>query len=354
MLEEIASDMYFGNTVFDYSKALFIVLGSVIAGKITYYFINRYLKKLCEKTKGRLDDLLIDAIEEPLIVAIVIGGLYVAAQTLVIPDVAMPAVAGVITALFILDIVWLLLRTIDIGIKEIIVPITQKTDTALDDQLIPIISKGIKIIVVILGILVIMSKFGIDITALVAGLGIGGLALALASKDTVENVFGAFAILLDKPFMVKDRIIVEGVTGDVLEVGLRSTRLLTVDNTELYIPNAKVVTGKVENISRPDRGLVKTANLALTYGTTSQKLREGIDIIKAILAQTDGVDQAHSPTVVFNKFDDSDLQIFVKYWVLDYLKHYEVTSAVNMQIKERFEAAGIEFAYPTQTIILAK
>jgi MscS family membrane protein len=353
-VEELMQQAYFGNTLMDYLKALLIILSSIVAGKVVYYFINRYLKKLAEKTETQLDDLIIDAIEEPLIVAIVAGGVYLAFQTLVMPDAAVPLVAGLITAAFIIDAVWLAVRIVDILIKEVLMPITQKTDSNLDDQLMPIISKGFKAIIAILGLLIILSKFGIDITALVAGLGIGGLAFALASKDTVENMFGAFAILLDKPFMVKDRIIIEGVTGDVMEVGLRSTRLKTLDNTELYLPNAKIVTGKVENISRPDRGLVMTVKLNVTYETSTAKLKEALGIVKAILADVDGISRGQEPTVVFNEFEDSSLQILVKYWISDYSKKYIIANDINLRIKEGFEKAGVEFAYPTQKIYLAK
>ncbi|MFH0862330.1 MAG: mechanosensitive ion channel family protein [Candidatus Altiarchaeota archaeon] len=354
ILEDALLATYFGNTLLEYIKALTIILLSVIVGKLAYLIINRYLKKLTEKTNTRLDDMLIDAIEEPLLVAIVAGGIYIALQTLTVPPETMDILSNILTAIFILDAVWLAIRTIDIVIKEILMPLTSKTNSTLDDQLIPIISKGFKAMIAILGLLIILSRFGIDITALIAGLGIGGLAIALASKDTVENMFGAFAILLDKPFMVKDRIIIEGVTGDVLEVGLRSTRILTLDNTELYIPNSKIVTSRLENISRPDRSIVKNVKLNLTYETPGEKVKEALETVKKILAETDGVDHSRQPTAVFNKFDDSSLEIYVKYWVEDYLKHYDTGSRVNLQIKERFEKAGIAFAYPTQKIVIAK
>jgi MscS family membrane protein len=354
MIEELMSASYFGNTILDYSRALGIVLGAVIVGKIIYYFINRYLKKLAAKTETNLDDLIIDAIEEPIVIFIFAGGLYVALKTLNISASALPITSGIVTTIFIMDVVWLLLRLIDIVIKEVLLPITKKTDSNLDDQLIPIFSKGVKAAVVIIGLLVTLSNFGVDITALIAGLGIGGLALALASKDTVENIFGAFAILLDKPFMINDRLIIEGVTGDVMEVGLRSTRLLTLDHTELYIPNSKIVTSKVENISRPSSHLAVSYKLSVTYETTGAKLKEAMAIVKRILDETDGISKDFATTVAFTEFADSSLEILVKYWIDDYKKKPQVVDRVNMRIKEGFEKAGIEFAYPTQRVYLAK
>ncbi len=352
--QELLQETYFGNTILSYAEALGIVLLSVIVGKIVYYLINQYLKELFRKTENKLDDLLIDAIEEPLVVFIFTWGLYIALHTLVIHPNIIPLTDGIVTAMVVMTVAWLLIRVINIGVNEYLVPLARKTDSSLDDQLIPIFSKGLKAVVIVLGLLVVLSNFGIDITALVAGLGIGGLAVALASKDTVENMFGAFAILVDKPFTVRDRIIVDGVTGDVLEVGLRSTRLLTLDNTELYMPNSRIAMSKIENISRPSRHLAVVETICLTYETPQAKLREAISIVKEVLSKTDGVYGGYAPTVAFTDFADSSLNVMVKYWVNDYLDKALVLDRVNQEVKERFEKAGIEFAYPTQKVILSK
>jgi MscS family membrane protein len=354
MLADLVQDTYFGNSILNYAEALGIVLASILVGKVVYFFTNMYLKKLTAKTETRLDDLLIDAIEEPLVVFIFAGGLYVAIQTLAMPPGALAAAMGIVTTVFVMAVAWLIIRFIDIAVQEYLLPLSKKSETNLDDQLIPLFSKGLKAIVAVVGILVVLSNFGVDITALIAGLGIGGLAFALASKDTVENMFGAFAILLDKPFMVGDRITVDGVTGDVLEVGLRSTRLQSLDNTEIYIPNSKVVMSRIENVSRPDPALVITATLSIVYQTPSAKLEEGIGIVKTILSQSEGVHQKYAPTVIFKEFSQSSLDIMVKYWIDDYKEKWTIIDRVNRGIKERFEKSGIEFAYPTQTVILSK
>jgi len=352
--EEIVARQFFGNTLGAYLTAVGIVLASVIVGKIAYLIINRYLKMLTAKTETDLDDMLLDASEEPAVVFIVIMGLRVALNTLSMPANLQTFASGLVTALITMDVVWLVIRLIDILIKKIVIPAAQKTDTSVDDQLIPMLSKGLKLGVAVVGALVVISNFGFDISALIAGLGIGGLAFALASKDTVENMFGAFAILLDKPFTVKDRVAIDGVTGDVMEIGLRSTRILTLDHTELYIPNAKVVTNHIENISRPTRHLAVTEKLGITYETPVGKVREGMDIIRKILSETEGITKEYPPTVAFSEFSDYSLTIFIKYWVDDYGKTMDVRNEVNQKIKERIERADIKFAYPTQKVFLAK
>ncbi|MFH1056006.1 MAG: mechanosensitive ion channel family protein [Candidatus Altiarchaeota archaeon] len=354
MLDGFLLNEYYGNTVLSYVKAAVIVLASVIVGKVVYYILNRHIKKLLEKTETKLDDMLVDAAEEPAVVAIFILGLYAASQTLIMPAGLQTYSAEIITAFLILDVVWLVIRLVDIVVNEVVLPVAAKSDTTLDDQLIPILSRGVKVVVIAFGFMIILSNFGFDITALVAGLGIGGLAVALASKDTIENMFGAFAILIDKPFAIRDRVVIDGKVGDVMEVGLRSTRLLTLDHTELYIPNSKVATSYIENISRPTSRLAVTEKLNVTYETSIGKLREGIDIVKGVIAETEGILREYEPTVVFKEFEESSLEVFVKYWVEDYTKSLTVKNSVNQKIKERFEKAGIEFAYPTQKVYIAK
>jgi len=354
LFAEFIAIEFYGNTVLAYMKAVGIVLASIVLGKAAYYLINRYIKKLLAKTETKLDDLLMDAVEEPMIVFIIVWSLHLALQSLLMPVSFQVYVGGLVTVLLILDVMWLVLRVIDIVIQEVVLPLTSKTDTTLDDQLMPILSRGLKILTVILGVLIILSNLGIEITPLIAGLGVGGLAVALASKDTVENMFGAFAILLDKPFSIKDRVVIDKVTGDVMEVGLRSTRIVTLDHTELYVPNSKVVTGIIENLSRPNRCLVVEEKLAVTYDTPVQKIREGISIVKKILAETEGVSKDYATCVTFEDFADSSLIILMKFWVEEYLQIHEVKSQVNQKIKEEFEKARIEFAYPTQKIYIAK
>jgi MscS family membrane protein len=354
MAQDILPGVYFGNSVLDYTMALGIVLASIVIGKVVYYLTNNWLRKLTGKTKSKLDDLLIDSLEEPLVFLIFIAGLYLASTTLTLPESIKEWSTEIVTALVILDAVWVIIRLVDIAVNHYIKPLTDKTSTYLDDQLLPIVRRGLKAVAVIIGVLTVMGTFGVNVTAVVAGLGIGGLAVALASKDTVENMFGAFAILLDKPFSINDRVVIDGITGDVMEVGLRSTRIRTLDNTELYIPNTKVVTSNIENISRPDRSLVVLSTISVTYDTELRKLREGMDAVRMILRETEGVSGEYTPTIVLKEFGSSGMNILVKYWVEDYEDRLLVMDRVNQRIKEEFEKAGIEFAFPTQTIHIAK
>jgi MscS family membrane protein len=347
-------EFYFGNTLQEYSLALALIVSSIIIARIVNIILEKYVKTALKRTQTDLDELLLGAFEGPFSALIIVLGIWYAILGLSLPPQVEPHVLGVVTAFFVLDMMWLIIRLIDIFINRILKPISSRTRTDLDDQLLPILSKGMKASAIILGFLIILSNFGFDVTALIAGLGIGGLAVALASKDTIENMFGAFAILLDKPFLVHDRVIIDGVTGDVLEVGLRSTRILTLDGTQLYVPNLKVVTSHIENLSRPDRKIAVKMTLGLVYQTSSEKMDEAKEILADILTNTEGVSTHKKPTISFNEFGASSLNIYMKYWVKDYSKRLKVVDLVNSQIKRRLEKAGLEFAYPTQTLYVQK
>ncbi|MBU0762913.1 MAG: mechanosensitive ion channel family protein [Candidatus Altiarchaeota archaeon] len=354
MAFEMLSETFFGNTLYDYSLAFAIVLIFALFGRIFYYISNSYFKKQAAKTATKYDDLLIDALEEPAVLLIIGLGMVFGIRTLNIENTYWTLALHIVTSIFVLSGVWALVRVIDIFLKEYMGSIAKKSNTKLDDQLLPVLRKGLKLTVILIGALVIFSNFGVDITALIAGLGIGGLALALAAKDTVENLFGAFAIFFDKPFSVGDRVVVDGVTGDVMEVGLRSTRIRTLNNTQLYIPNSKVVMSNLENISRPNHSIAQTITLTLTYATSPKKIREAIVIVKKILSTTEGVSDKYEPTVIFNEFASSSLNILVKFWIVDYRGRQKVINEVNTKILEQFTRAKLEFAYPTQTVHLKK
>jgi MscS family membrane protein len=345
---------FFGNTLFEYFLAFGAILLFILLGKTFYYYSNSYFKKQADKTNTRYDNLIIDALEGPAVLLIISLGFLVGINILFIQEGIRNILINLVTVALVYSAVWALTRLVDILVGEYLMSLAKRTDTKLDNQLLPILKKGLKVIVLIVGILVILSRFGVDITAVLAGLGIGGLAIALAAKDTVENLFGAFAIFFDKPFKVGDRVVLGDRTGDVMEVGLRSTRIKTMDNTELYIPNSKVVTANVENISRPNRCLAYSMTLSLTYDTLPEKMKHAIELVKKILAETEGVSDKYTPTVVFRDFGPSSLDVFVKFWIRDYKERMIVVDRINQRVLEEFSKAKIEFAYPTQTVYVKK
>ena len=346
MREFLAQDFY-GNSIQSWAISLGIFVGAIIVAKILYWFIGKYVKRITERTKTNLDDLLIDKLEEPVVYGIAIIGFYWGFHRLSFGEDVDHFFDHVFTIIFTLNITWLLVRVVDSLIEEYIVPVVSKTESDLDDQLLPLLRKLLKAILWAMGIIIGLNNAGFDVMALIAGLGIGGLALALAAQDTVKNIFGGVMILLDKPFKISDRIKMDGFDGIVEEVGIRSTRVRTLEGRLVTIPNMHFSETAVENVSmEPTRKVV--LNLGLTYDTTPEGMQKAMDILKQIILDQTGVQD--ECLVSFNTWGDSSMGILFIYYITDMDNLLQVQTDVNMAILKQFNESGLEFAFPSRTV----
>lgn len=328
-----------------------IIGASVILSKVLYWVFSNVFKKLTERTKTRLDDILVDHIEEPVVFAVVIAGIYYALHRLHFTDTLDDWIGKVYFFLIVFNIAWLLNRLIDSLIEEYLEPLVKATEGDLDDQLLPILRRVIHFIVWSMAIVIGLNNAGYDVGALIAGLGIGGLAFALAAQDTVANVFGGITVFFDKPFTIHDRIQVSGYDGTVTEVGIRSTRLKTLAGRIVTIPN-KVFNGTIiENVSaEPSRKIVQV--LGLTYDMDETKVEQAIKILKEIHEQN--MDTTEDSIVSFSAFGDFSLNITFIYFIKKEADIMNTQTWMNMEILKRFNAAGLDFAFPSQTIYTKK
>jgi small-conductance mechanosensitive channel len=231
----------------------------------------------------------------------------------------------------------------------------QREDNLLDQTFVQMMRLFARIIVIVFGaIYLIRAVSGKPLSALLAGLGIGGLAVALAAQDTLKNFFGSIMIMLDKPFTVGQRIVADGHDGTVEEIGFRSTRVRTLTGHLVTVPNEKLATDSIENIGRRP-SIRRLANITITYDTPLKKVKKAIEIIREILDNHEGMDPEFPPRVYFNEFNDTSLNIIMIYWFFppDYWAYLEFNQRVNIEIMRRFEEEGIEFAFPTTTTYLA-
>jgi len=183
--------------------------------------------------------------------------------------------------------------------------------------------------------------------AVLAGLGIGGLALAMAAKDTVSNIFGGFTIFTDRPFSLNDRVKVAGFDGTITEIGIRSTRLRTLAGTEVTIPNSTFSGSAVENVSaEPSRKVV--VNLGLTYDTTPEGMEQAMAILRSVAEADEDLEE--NVLISFNAFGDFALNILFIYYITKGADILSVQTRLNLEILRRFNAAELEFAFPTQTL----
>ncbi len=350
--ETLISMTFFNNTLLQYLIFIAIICGALLVGKIAYYIIKNFVKVLTAKTETVADDMLIEVTEHPAIFLIFIIGFYIAYKTLTLSESSEVTFFNIVMVMFIINLTWFFTRLLDGLIKFYLIPFSKKTETDMDDALIPITRKFGKIILIFISAIIILDKFGYNVTSLVAGLGIGGLAVALAAQETLSNVFGGITLLTDKPFSLNDRVRVASKEGFVKEIGVRSTKITTMDGSELVIPNANIAKDVIENVTREKERRVRFI-IGVTYDTDVKKLEKAITIVKKIVNDEPGVTK-NKCDVFFDEFASSSLNLVVIYWIKDLTNIFQVKNDINFKIKEAFEKEKIEFAYPTQTIYTKK
>ena len=345
---EIIHQEFYGNSILNWGIAVGILILSFVVVKMLYWIFSNVIRRLTSKTKTNLDDVLIDKLEKPLTYLVLILGYWISIHYLVFKEEVEIVLENVAYFLLVIDVTAVLSRIVDALISEVIMPITEKSDSSFDNQLIPVIQKGVRSIIWILGIIIGLDNIGFDITAMIAGLGIGGLALALAAQDSVKNIFAGIMIFLDKPFRIKDRIQVDGFDGIVEEVGLRSTRLRTLEGRIVTIPNSRFTDNSVTNVTSQPTLKVKL-NLGLTYDTDENQMQKAIDILEDIVKDQEAITDDYAAG--FNGFGDFSLNILFIYYVKPDSHWLDTQTLVNKEILRRFNKEGLEFAFPTQTIL---
>ncbi|EKN11778.1 MULTISPECIES: mechanosensitive ion channel family protein [Parabacteroides] len=339
-----------GNTLESWGISILIIVGAVVVVKLISLFSRKVLKPFITRTPNHLDNVIYYSLESPIKFAVMLLGIWIAIHRLVYPDNFVKTIDNAYRILIVLDITWVFARLIG-GLLEIYL---RKDSTGQTHKMMPIIKRTALVLVWIIGIVMALSNIGVNISALLGTLGIGGIAFALAAQDTVKNIFGAFTIFTDKPFNIGDTIRVDSFEGTVIDVGARSTKIMDYDKRIITFPNYKITDANIINISsEPKRRVV--LNLGLTYDTTPEKMKEALDILKAIPERVENVSSNPSDTTaVFTNYADSALVIMYIYFIEKQGDILGVTSNMNMEILSSFNKAGLEFAFPTQTVYIQK
>lgn len=347
-MNEFLDKVYYGNTIYHWGISLGILLAFILLAKIAYWVIGKALRGLTSRTKTKLDDLIIDKVEQPAIMAIILSGFLIAFNRLVFPENTTNFIHNSTYLAGAINITWMFVRIIDALMEEYLTPYAQRSDNKLDDQLIPILRRGIRVSLWILGIIVGLNNAGFDVAALIAGLGIGGLAVALAAQDTVKNIFGGMMIFMDKPFRIGDRVVIDGMDGVVEDIGLRSTRIRQLDGRLITMPNGHFSESPVLNITKePQRRI--NVKIGLVYGTSDEKLENALEILRTITKDHPLID--HSKTVAFfESFGEFSLNLSLFYFIEPDQDNNQIQGEINQKILTAFRNSGIEFAYPTQVV----
>jgi MscS family membrane protein len=349
MLEQII----FKNTIHDWIISLVIIAGGLLLNK-GIVLLNKYvIQKVTVRTKNRLDDILFKMLESPVLLGITLFTIWIAAKRLDLGAPVESMIAKSFRVLTVVNITWFVARLVKALIEEYLAPKAEQADfKRLDIHLMSIIRRTALGVIWALGIVTALTNAGLNVGALITGLGIGGLAFALAAQDTIKNIFGGFTIFTDRPFRIGDQIKVDGFNGFVEEIGIRSTRIRTLEKRIVTIPNYKIVEASVENISNEPMHLV-AMKLRLNYKTDPAKMNEAIVILKDIALKLDGVDST-TVTVGFTEFTEFAMIISFSYFIKKEADIMVTTNLVNSEILVAFNKADLQFAFPTQTVYLEK
>ncbi len=309
--------------------------------------ILRWLKKRADQTETRLDDIIIRAVGTPLVIGIIVLSVYFALTRfdLVPAFLAGISTAQVINAVFIVLAAWIISVFFHNLIDTYGAEIAEKTDTDLD-RLVPILLTTARYLIWFVTFLLLLANFEVDITPLLAGAGIAGIALALAAQDILSNFLGGAIIAIDKPLRTGDRVRINTFFGDVVSVGPRSTRIKTMDNQIVILPNSTVTTSVVINYTMPDMTLKVRVPFSVAYGSDMDRVT-GIllDIACEAAEKTPWVLTEPAPSVYFREFGDSSLNGQLLLWTKNYDYEWDVQDWVIRQIDRRFreEKIGIPF-----------
>ncbi len=268
-----------------------------------------------------------------------------------LPEAAYSLASRLLLALLTATVAFVLVKLVDVFIA-FLKPRIGESESRLDDQLLPLLSGALKAVILVIVAVLILQNSGYNISGLLAGLGLGGLAVALALQPTLANVFAAVTIFVDRPFQIGDGVSVAGVSGCIEGIGLRSTRIRTYEGTLVTIPNSSIVSAQVDNLQvRPTRRT--TFTIGVTYDTSSEKLETAVAILRDVMEQHPGTETSRAH---FKSYGESALILDIAHWCkyLDYSKYLACLEEINFEIKKRFEDEGIEMAYPTQTVHLVQ
>ena len=336
---------------------LFTAFGIILATLILRGFLTRFLfarlTALAKRTRMEYDDRLLDALQKPAETLIFVIGIFLAIAVLpVVPEWQTMINLGFRGASMVI-VFWGLLRLVDVLVDAATAALGTRAADGAIHGFAPLIKRATRIFLLVIAVVMVVDNLGFDIGGILATLGVGGLAFAIAAKDTVANLYGSIALIIDRPFKVGDWIQVGSeVDGDVEEIGLRSTKVRTWPKTVISIPNAVLANEKINNWSRMPKRRVKQV-VGVTYETRPETMNLLVEDIRQLLREDPGVNQEFI-LVNWTDFGASSLDILVYYFTntTKWLEYMEVRQRMNTKIAEAVEARGSSVAFPTRTLYL--
>ena len=332
--------------------AALIFLAFWLLARVVRWFLVNWGPRLTSFTSTDLDDRILLRITPPAGLVVTFTGLYLAVKSLPLPEKAHVAAAGSLFIANMILITNIAYRAGDEVLRWYGDRLGDKDRGGLDRQIMPLVEKVGTIFLITMALIITLKHFNYDILSLVTALGIGSLAIGMAAKDTLANMISGFTLMIDRPFRIGDRIqLKDGSWGDVTDIGLRTTKIKTADNTLLIIPNSDLCNTTVINQAFPDVRAKGRINLGIAYGSDVDKVK---GLLVATALEVPAVLREPGPEAYFTSFGDSALQMALFFWVEEYTKVFPVTDTINTLLSRRLAEQGIAIPYPTQTVLLHK
>jgi MscS family membrane protein len=338
----------FHRPLWQYLATLLYVVIALQVARLVDWIIHSRLKILAARTKTEWDDILLNLVDGPVKVIVFVLLLNVGLQLFDWPAVAELWFERLTVVAVGFSVVMVVLKVVDAAVGLWRRTLPEDGDRAFNDHFLMLVGKAAKIVIGIIAAFSVLGHLGFDIRTALASVSVLGLAVGLAAQDTVGNLFGAVSVFLDKPFKIGERVRIGEVDGIIEEMGLRSTRIRNLDGFLVTVPNKEVGNARIVNISR--RPTIRACfGIGLTYDTPAARVKRAAELLEEILKNDP---DTHDFMVHFNRFGDFSLNLDVVYWCRknDFREFTQIFQRINLTIKERFDAEGLSFAFPTQTI----
>lgn len=348
-MNDFIKQIYWNNTIEQYITAISILAAGVIVLWIFKKIILSRLTRISQRTATIIDDLLVKLIEKSLLPLAYLGLLYFAINTLSVPQV----VVKIINTASAVLITYLVTRIVISAINQLLQTYTKKSDdTEKQEKQLKGIKGLINFVIWIIALIFLLDNLGVQVSAVVAGLGIGGIAVALAAQAILGDLFSYFVIFFDRPFEVGDFIIVGDKLGSVEYIGIKTTRIRAIGGEQLVFSNTDLTNSRIHNFKKMERRRI-VFKLGVIYQTPAEKLKIIPGLVKQIIEEVADTtyDRGH-----LSNFGDFSINYEFVYYVngSDYTKYMDIQQEINLNIYKKFEEEKIEFAYPTQTLFLTK
>jgi small-conductance mechanosensitive channel len=327
--------------------SILLILATLVIGRwILRTLIPRTLQLIVRRTRTDLDDRLISAVFPSLYMLVVVLSLQVALSMLsFLPAVWESPLSDTFFVLYTLAGFLLLWRVVSTTLAWYATEVAPRTDTSLDEQIMPFLRRVSLIVVVLLLAIVLLSRFEVNVSGVVATLGVGSLAVALAAQETLSDTFASFVIMVDRPFRIGDRIEIQELEtwGDVTDIGLRSTRIRTRDNRMVIVPNSLIGKNLIVNHSYPDTQYRIQIHIGLAYDADIERARE---VIVEAVQEVDGVVKDRPVEALFLEFGEYALNFRVRWWIESYMDTRQIFDRVNSAIYHALNEAEVKIPFP--------